>query len=91
MELQKSLPGVNFAKMKRDKNTERQIFDWGICDCFCMRVLGATIKNNGKECAEAIASWKNAQYLWQARSSVTLLKRKYGINIPKKLEHLLSF
>lgn len=28
------------------------------------------IKKNGKQCAGAIASWKDAEYLWQARSSV---------------------
>ena len=46
------------------------IFDWNICDWFCVRVLGAMIKKNGKQCAKAIASWKDAEYLWQARSSV---------------------
>jgi len=46
------------------------IFDWNICDWFCVRVLGATIKENGKQCAKAIANWKDADYLWQARSSV---------------------
>lgn len=28
------------------------------------------LKANGKKCAEAIASWRNAEYLWHARSSV---------------------
>ena len=46
------------------------IFDWNICDWFCVRVLGATIRENGGECARAIADWKDAGYLWQARSSV---------------------
>lgn len=46
------------------------IFDWNICDWFCVRILGATIKVIGKECALAIISWKDANYLWQARSSV---------------------
>ncbi len=44
------------------------IFDWNICDWFCVRVLGATIKENGEQCARA--NWKDADYLWQARSSV---------------------
>jgi len=48
----------------------RLIFDWNICDWFCVRVLGPTVKENGMECAEAIVSWKDAEYLWQARSSV---------------------
>ncbi|MBT3274128.1 MAG: DNA alkylation repair protein [Spirochaetales bacterium] len=46
------------------------IFDWNICDWFCVRVLGATIKINGEQCAKAIANWKDAHYLWQARSSL---------------------
>jgi 3-methyladenine DNA glycosylase AlkD len=46
------------------------IFDWNICDWFCVRVLGATIKENGEQCAQVIANWKDADYLWQARSSV---------------------
>jgi len=46
------------------------IFDWNICDWFCVRVLGPTIKDNGKQCAKVIANWKDADYLWQARSSV---------------------
>lgn len=46
------------------------IFDWNICDWFCVRVLGPTINSGGEKCAEAIVSWKNAEYLWQARSSV---------------------
>jgi 3-methyladenine DNA glycosylase AlkD len=49
---------------------EKLIFDWNICDWFCVRVLGATIKKNGDQCAIAIANWKDADYLWKARSSV---------------------
>lgn len=50
--------------------TNELIFDWNICDWFCVRVLGATVKKNGVRCAKAVASWKNAEYLWKARSSV---------------------
>ena len=49
---------------------EKLIFDWNICDWFCIRVLGAMIKKHGDPCAMAIANWKHADYLWQARSSV---------------------
>lgn len=45
------------------------IFDWNVCDWFCVRVLGPTIKKNGEACAKAVAAWKDAPYLWQARSS----------------------
>ena len=50
--------------------TDKLIFDWNICDWFCVRVLGPTIKKHGEPCAKAIAFWKDAEYLWQARSSV---------------------
>lgn len=46
------------------------IFDWNICDWFCVRVLGQTIAKNDLLCAQAIATWRNAEHLWQARSSV---------------------
>jgi len=49
---------------------EKLIFDWNVCDWFCVRVLGATLKNNGKKCAAHLTLWKDAEYLWQARSSV---------------------
>ncbi len=46
------------------------IFDWNICDWFCVRVLGQTLKKHGEPFAKAIVSWKNVDYLWQARSSL---------------------
>lgn len=48
----------------------RLIFDWNTCDWFCVRVLGPTIAAHGLPCAEAIAAWRLAPDLWQARSSV---------------------
>ena len=47
-----------------------QIFDWNICDWFCVRVLGPTIALHGAECAKAIAAWRSAANLWQARAAV---------------------
>jgi len=49
---------------------KKLMFDWNICDWFCIRVLGPMIKENGIECAKAITSWKGEEYLWKARSSV---------------------
>ncbi|MDQ7065389.1 MAG: DNA alkylation repair protein [candidate division KSB1 bacterium] len=46
------------------------IFDWNICNWFCVRVLGPTIRKHGEAWARAIAAWKEAHNLWQARSSV---------------------
>lgn len=47
-----------------------QIFDWNICDWFCVRVLGPTIALHDGDCAQAIAAWRSADNLWQARASV---------------------
>jgi 3-methyladenine DNA glycosylase AlkD len=49
---------------------EKLIFDWNTNDWFCIRVLGPTIAKYGIPCAEEIVKWKDAKYLWQARSSV---------------------
>lgn len=46
------------------------IFDWNTCDWFCVRVLSPTIAKNGIACAKSISSWRTAENLWQARSSV---------------------
>jgi 3-methyladenine DNA glycosylase AlkD len=47
-----------------------QIFDWNICDWFCVRVLGPTISLYGMDCAATITDWQTAENLWQARASV---------------------
>ena len=46
------------------------IYDWNICDWFCVRVLGPLIKENGMPCALAISKWNSAKNIWQARCSV---------------------
>jgi 3-methyladenine DNA glycosylase AlkD len=46
------------------------IYDWNICDWFCVRVLGPIIKENGLPCAKVIFKWNNAKNVWQARCSV---------------------
>ena len=46
------------------------IYDWNVCDWFCVRVLGPMIKENGMPCAKAISRWNNSKNLWQARASV---------------------
>jgi 3-methyladenine DNA glycosylase AlkD len=46
------------------------IFDWSTCDWFGVRVLGPTIARHGRPCARAVAAWRDADDLWQARSSV---------------------
>ena len=46
------------------------IFDWNICDWFCVRVLGPTLLREGKSCARVLRNWSGAGHLWQARSGV---------------------
>lgn len=49
---------------------KKYIYDWNICDWFCVRVLGTIIKQNGLPCAKAITKWNTAKNVWQARCSV---------------------
>ena len=50
--------------------TEGHIYDWNVCDWFCVRVLGVLIERHGIVCGKAIAKWSNAENLWQARASL---------------------
>lgn len=64
------LPWQDLLQRYEELYQAELIFDWNICDWFCVRVLGPTIKMNGFECGTAIAGWRDAEYLWQSRSSV---------------------
>jgi 3-methyladenine DNA glycosylase AlkD len=46
------------------------IYDWNVCDWFCVKVLGPLIEREGAACARRVASWKDAENLWQARASL---------------------
>ncbi|WP_445475588.1 DNA alkylation repair protein [Methanococcoides methylutens] len=46
------------------------IYDWNVCDWFCVRILCPLIKENGLPCAEAIAKWNASDNVWQARASL---------------------
>jgi 3-methyladenine DNA glycosylase AlkD len=46
------------------------IYDWNICDWFCVKVLGPLIEKEGKDCATRICAWHRAENLWQARASL---------------------
>lgn len=46
------------------------IYDWNICDWFCVKVLGPLIERDGKGCAARISNWRSAENLWQARASL---------------------
>jgi len=55
--------------------SEGHIYDWNICDWFCLKVLGELIERNGKEWAKLISKWSSAENLWQARASVVSFVR----------------
>jgi 3-methyladenine DNA glycosylase AlkD len=46
------------------------IHDWGVCDWFCVKVLGPLVEQQGEACARAISDWREADSLWQRRASV---------------------
>lgn len=72
---------------------ENYIYDWNICDWFCVRVLGPMIKENGMPCAKAISKWNSAKNVWQARCSVVafanLTKEKEFISLPLESSSVL--
>ena len=49
---------------------EKLIYDWNICDWFCVRVLSLTIEKYGPDAAQIVSSWRHEEYLWNARASV---------------------
>ena len=49
---------------------EKLVYDWSICDWFCLRVLRQLLDLHGMPCAEHIAAQHTATYLWQARASL---------------------
>jgi 3-methyladenine DNA glycosylase AlkD len=49
---------------------EGLIYDWNVCDWFCIKVLGPLIKEYKSPCANRIASWRSAANLWRARASL---------------------
>lgn len=50
--------------------TDNHISDWNICDWFCVRVLGPTIKKSENACAKWISGWRGLDNPWLARASV---------------------
>jgi len=55
--------------------SEGHIYDWNVCDWFCMKVLGELIERNGKEWTKLISKWSSAENIWQARASVVSFVR----------------
>ena len=64
LDWERELP--HFASLFEDGH----IYDWNVCDWFCIKVLGPLIAEEGAACAEAVAAWRDAENLWQARASL---------------------
>ncbi len=81
MMLQEILIPKGVMKPKRDAQRlaglfrEGHIYDWNVCDWFCMKVLGELIVQDGKSWARLIHKWNNADNLWQARASLVSFER----------------
>jgi 3-methyladenine DNA glycosylase AlkD len=50
--------------------TDGSIYDWNVCDWFCIKVLGSLIKKGSEPCALGISAWRSSSNLWQARASL---------------------
>ncbi len=74
--LQEILLPANAVMCPRDLDqfaalfTNGYIYDWNVCDWFCVKVLGSLIKKEGDLCASGISAWKSSKNLWQARASL---------------------
>lgn len=74
--LQEILLPANAVMCTRDLDqfvalfTNGHIYDWNVCDWFCVKVLGPLIKKEGDLCASGISAWKSSQNLWQTRASL---------------------
>jgi 3-methyladenine DNA glycosylase AlkD len=57
---------VHFARLF----DQGMIYDWNVCDWFCVKVLGPLIQREGTSCAPLISDWSRAENLWRARASL---------------------
>jgi len=74
--------------------TNNFIFDWNVCDWFCVRVLGPTIERNENACAKWISGWRGAENIWQSRASLVAFvyqadNKEYYPMIQKSAEVLI--
>jgi 3-methyladenine DNA glycosylase AlkD len=72
---------------------EGYVRDWSTCDWFCVKVLGPLVEQQGAACARAISEWREANSVWQQRSSVVAfanLAREGDQNSPGFTEMVLD-
>jgi 3-methyladenine DNA glycosylase AlkD len=48
----------------------RAIFDWNVCDWYCLRLLAPVLKQNGADVAQVLLRWTAEDDLWQARAGL---------------------
>ncbi len=53
-----------------DLFTSGAIYDWNVCDWFCVKVLGPLIAGGDAAWANPIAAWRDAANVWQARAAL---------------------
>jgi 3-methyladenine DNA glycosylase AlkD len=68
---------------------EGHIHDWGVCDWFCVKVLGPMIQREDDPLplAQEIASWRDSEPVWQRRASVVAFVNL----VPRPEEHFRGF
>jgi 3-methyladenine DNA glycosylase AlkD len=68
---------------------EGHVHDWGVCDWFCVKVLGPMVQRaeDPLPLAQAIASWRESEPLWQRRASVVAFVKL----VPRPEEHFPGF
>jgi 3-methyladenine DNA glycosylase AlkD len=54
------------------------IYDWNVCDWFCVKVLGPLIEAGGETWVDDISAWRNAENLWLARASLVPFTKVAG-------------
>ena len=52
---------------------EGSIADWSVCDWFAVKVLAPLCRRDGRDFAEPLAAWTQAESLWQRRAPAAAL------------------
>ena len=67
--LLKALPQDDILDAVEKAFARKLFYDWSSVDWLCMRVLAQTARRS-RAAGSRILSWRNADYLWQARASL---------------------
>lgn len=61
---------LNFLKNSQVAFDKYHIFDWNICDWFCVKVFSKVVEQKNPKANEFLLSWADEQYVWKARAGV---------------------